>query len=201
MRKVEEFLKGVDTNDRAWAEFLRSMRWILVAGVLMVAGSIWYLSLYSALTVNMVVATTLGVFLSMLLGCGLFAAAFFSAKSGHDQEVTDTTRAKGLAFSPTRLPHGLTAYRRTADFTEATVPAALLADHRTKDGSWGLIVVEAGALTYRVTDPRRAPAETLLTPRTAPGVIEPTILHHVAPQGKVRFHVQFWRAEPGSTPP
>jgi hypothetical protein len=38
----------------------------------------------------MVVATILGV----LLGAGLFAAAFFSDKSGHDQNVTDATRRK-----------------------------------------------------------------------------------------------------------
>jgi hypothetical protein len=30
----------------------------------------------------------------VLLGAGLFAAAFFSDKSGHDQEVTDATRRK-----------------------------------------------------------------------------------------------------------
>lgn len=194
MRRSEEFLKGVDKSSTAWTDFLRSMRWIVVAGVLMVAGSLWYLSLYGPLRPNMVIATTLGVFLSMLLGCGLFAAAFFSAKSGHDQGVTDSTRGNALPASPARLPDGLISYRRTADFTEASVPAALRADHATKDGSWGLIVVERGALTYRITDPRRPPTETRLTPQTAPGVIEPTILHHVAPEGPVRFHVEFWRA-------
>jgi hypothetical protein len=38
-----------------------------------------------------VVATTLGVFFSVVLGCGLFAAAFFSDKSGIDQQVSDAT--------------------------------------------------------------------------------------------------------------
>jgi len=32
------------------------------------------------------------VFLSTLLGCGLFAAAFFSDKSGHDADVSGATR-------------------------------------------------------------------------------------------------------------
>jgi hypothetical protein len=32
----------------------------------------------------------------VLLGAGLFAAAFFSDKSGHDQEVTDATGAKSM---------------------------------------------------------------------------------------------------------
>lgn len=198
MRNWETLAPGLDRSGRAWADFVRSLRWIALAGALMVAGSLWYLSLYGPLELHMVIATILGVFISVALGCGLFAAAFFSAKSGHDQHVTDSTRGNTLPASPANLPDGLESYRRTADFTEATVPAALLGDHTTKNGSWGLIVVEEGALSYHVTDPRRAPSETLLTPATGPGVIEPTILHHVALRGAVRFHVEFWRAPPVS---
>jgi hypothetical protein len=40
----------------------------------------------------MVIATTLGVFFSVVLGCGLFAAAFFSDKSGVDQSISDATK-------------------------------------------------------------------------------------------------------------
>lgn len=68
------------------------IKWIAAIGVLMVIGALWYLSLYGPLTVHMVVATIAGVFFSVLLGCGLFAAAFYSDKSGHDREVTDATR-------------------------------------------------------------------------------------------------------------
>jgi hypothetical protein len=66
--------------------------WIAVAAVLMVAGALWYLSLYEPLRLGMVLATIGGVFFSVLLGCGLFAAAFYSDKSGHDREVGDATR-------------------------------------------------------------------------------------------------------------
>lgn len=76
---------------RAWSEFRRMILWIALAGVLMVAGALWYLSLYDALYPSAILATIGGVFLSTLLGCGLFAAAFFSDKSGHDQSVTDAT--------------------------------------------------------------------------------------------------------------
>ena len=75
----------------AMTEFRRMLAWIAVAGVVMVGGALWYLSLYGPLNVHMVVATTLGVFISVLLGCGLFAAAFFSDKSGHDQRSADAT--------------------------------------------------------------------------------------------------------------
>jgi hypothetical protein len=76
---------------KAWAEFRRMLIWIALAGVLMVAGALWYLSLYDALYPSAIAATVGGVFISTLLGCGLFAAAFFSDKSGHDQSVTDAT--------------------------------------------------------------------------------------------------------------
>jgi tellurite resistance-related uncharacterized protein len=94
----------------------------------------------------------------------------------------------------TCLPAGLESYKRTPTFTEASVPAGLLNDHSTKDGTWGLIHVEEGRLRYVVTDPRRPSAERILTPDSAPGVVEPTILHHVEPIGAVRFHVEFLRA-------
>ena len=100
----------------------------------------------------------------------------------------------------TNLLDGLEPYKRTATFTENTVPAGLLGDHSTKDGVWGLIYVEEGALRYAVTDPRCAPAETLLTPEGEPGIIEPTILHRVEPVGAVRFHVQFLRSANATHP-
>lgn len=79
-------------SDTAEADFWRMMRRIAIVGALMVAGSLWYLSLFGELRLHMVIATTLGVFFSVLLGAGLFAAAFYSSKSGHDQDVTDATR-------------------------------------------------------------------------------------------------------------
>jgi tellurite resistance-related uncharacterized protein len=98
----------------------------------------------------------------------------------------------------TALPPEVRPYRRTDAFTEATLPAGLLRAHATKAGAWGLIRVLEGRLAYRVTDPRRAAFETVLTPDGPPGVVEPTIVHEVAPLGPVRFYVEFHRAgEPG----
>lgn len=93
----------------------------------------------------------------------------------------------------TGLPDGAEPYKRTPTFTEVSVPSGLLNDHSTKEGVWGLIHVERGQLSYVVTDPRRTATERILTPDTPPGVVEPTILHHVAPLGAVSFHVQFYR--------
>jgi tellurite resistance-related uncharacterized protein len=83
------------------------------------------------------------------------------------------------------LPPGVVEYRRTPTFTEHTVPAGLLKSHTTKAGVWGRIVVEEGALWLRVD------GETL---RLVPGVVGialPEQEHEVAPDGAVRFHVEF----------
>jgi cytochrome c oxidase assembly factor CtaG len=78
---------------QAKADFVRIMKWIALAAVLMVAAALAYLASSGDLTLHMVVATVLGVFFSVLLGCGLFAAAFFSDKSGVDRDVADATRS------------------------------------------------------------------------------------------------------------
>lgn len=84
----------VSERQQAIAEFRRIMFWIAAIAVLMVAGALAYLYTTSSLDVNTIIATTLGVFFSVLLGCGLFAAAFFSSKSGHDDEVDNVTRSE-----------------------------------------------------------------------------------------------------------
>ena len=84
----------VDQRRAAIADFARIMKWIAAIAVVMVVGALTYLKLFSTLDTATVLATIFGVFFSVLLGCGLFAAAFFSDKSGLDQEVTDVTRSE-----------------------------------------------------------------------------------------------------------
>ena len=81
-----------DHRTKAKAELVRILKWILLAAGLMTAGALAYLHAFGGLTVHTVIATVLGVFFSVLLGCGLFAAAFFSDKSGLDRDVADATR-------------------------------------------------------------------------------------------------------------
>lgn len=67
------------------------VKWIALAAVLMVAGALAFFAATDALTAHAVIATILGVFFSVLLGSGLFALAFFSDKSGHDENVGKAT--------------------------------------------------------------------------------------------------------------
>ena len=79
-------------RQRAMAEFRRILMWIVVVAVLMVAGALIYLAATGELTTHLVIATVIGTFFAVLLGCGLFAAAFFSDKSGHDQSIDEATK-------------------------------------------------------------------------------------------------------------
>jgi len=68
------------------------LKWIALIGVVMVVGALIFLDQMDAWSFHAVIATILGVFFSVLLGCGLFALAFFSDKSGHDEDVTTLSR-------------------------------------------------------------------------------------------------------------
>lgn len=81
-----------DPRAKAKAQFVRMIAWIAGVGVAMVIAALAYLSATGELSLHLVIATVGGVFFSVLLGCGLFAASFFSDKSGHDQSVSDATR-------------------------------------------------------------------------------------------------------------
>lgn len=84
------------TNQRstAAAEFRRMMKWIVLVAILMVVGGLYYSSWFTELTTHLIVAVILGTFVSVVLGTGLFALAFFSDKSGHDENVTDATKRR-----------------------------------------------------------------------------------------------------------
>ena len=89
------------------------------------------------------------------------------------------------------IPAHCSPYKRTPEFSEHRIPAALLRAHSTKDGVWGRIHVVEGELIYRIVDPRRENCEILLR-ADRPGVVEPTILHQVQPSGATRFFVEFF---------
>ena len=63
-------------RDKATADFRRVMKLIIVFGIIFTMGALAYLGATGELYLHMVVAVIGGVFISVLLGCGLFAAAF-----------------------------------------------------------------------------------------------------------------------------
>jgi len=96
-----------------------------------------------------------------------------------------------VACDRREMPAGHAAYQRTPEFTEASVPKALLDVHTTKAGVWALIHVVRGQLTYHIHAPYEA--DEVLTEGEA-GVVLPEVQHRVEPLGAVAFFVEFWRA-------
>ena len=88
------------------------------------------------------------------------------------------------------LPQQCSPYKRTAEFSETSVPRGLLIAHRTKTGTWGKIIVLDGQLRYRILEPEVT--DVVLSPDKF-GVVEPGVLHEVLPVGNVLFYVEFWR--------
>jgi len=88
------------------------------------------------------------------------------------------------------LPQDVTAYKKTPEFDELSVPKGLLNAHQTKEGVWGKIVILEGLLQYTINEPE---IEVFVLTENIHGVVEPEILHEVKPLGKVRFYVEFYR--------
>lgn len=66
------------------------MRWVVAAALVAVAGALIYLSATGTpLTLAMVIATSAGVALSVLLGGALMGLIFLSSGSGHDEDVAN----------------------------------------------------------------------------------------------------------------
>jgi tellurite methyltransferase len=89
------------------------------------------------------------------------------------------------------LPEGVRAYKCTSTFTQDTLPAGLLAEHRTKAGVWARIVVESGELEYSFGEPLRR----FTLNATKVGIVIPEMPHQLALRGRVAFHVEFLRVE------
>ena len=89
--------------------------------------------------------------------------------------------------SPTPLP-----YKTTPVFTEETLPAASRNEHRTKQGTWGLLRMLEGQVTLVFVDPRR---EIVVTP-DRPAVIPPQQTHFVEVSGPMRMQVEFYHQPP-----
>lgn len=88
------------------------------------------------------------------------------------------------------LPADAVAYRTTADFDEATLPAGLRRDHTTRPGVWARVEVLAGQL--QLVLPALAVDRVLTAGEHA--IVPPELPHHVEPLGPMRMRVVFLRA-------
>jgi len=89
------------------------------------------------------------------------------------------------------LPEGLACYRRIGPFTEETIPAGLLKEHRLKEGTWGRLLLRQGSLTM-VWDDGSGERERLVAP--AELHVAPQRPHHVELDGPLELEIEFLAA-------
>ena len=84
-------LDNRDTARVAWTRYrklMRGMALVSIGAVILALG--WLrLSMGEALTLHMMIATTAGVGLSVMLGAALMGLVFLSSGSGHDEAIED----------------------------------------------------------------------------------------------------------------
>ena len=90
-------------------------------------------------------------------------------------------------------PSDLELVRTTPEFTETTVPAGLLAEHRVAAGVWGRLVVRTGELRFVFDDDADGANPGELVGAGGQVVIPPELPHHVVIVGPVVFVVEFHR--------
>jgi tellurite methyltransferase len=89
-----------------------------------------------------------------------------------------------------RIPTDALPYKRTREFGEHDMPAALRHEHDTKAGVWGELVVLAGQLRFFELGPEVREHELGVGRH---GLIEPQAPHRVEPGPGTRFYVVFHR--------
>jgi hypothetical protein len=77
-------------NPHAWARYRRIMRWMALLAAICVAVTLGtFRWLGGPMPLAMVIATSVGVFLTVMVGTGLMSLVFLSAGSGHDADAAD----------------------------------------------------------------------------------------------------------------
>ncbi|MGN6123845.1 MAG: hypothetical protein ACTHOJ_12915 [Sphingomonas oligoaromativorans] len=77
-------------NPHAWARYWRIMRWMTLLALACVVVALIYFKIgESPVPMHMVIATSLGVFLTVMVGTGLMSLAFLSSGTGHDEDAAD----------------------------------------------------------------------------------------------------------------
>lgn len=89
-RRPQDHLSDPVFAAHAWARYRWIMRWVIAAAMLSVAGALLFLWADGApLTAAVIIATSAGVSLTVMLGGALMGLIFLSSESGHDEDVAN----------------------------------------------------------------------------------------------------------------
>lgn len=74
----------------AWARYRRLMAWMSLVAIAAVAVALTYLhAVHGPMPIHMIIATALGIGLSVILGTALMGLVFLSSGTGHDDHIHD----------------------------------------------------------------------------------------------------------------
>jgi tellurite resistance-related uncharacterized protein len=85
------------------------------------------------------------------------------------------------------LPDNVQVYKKTANFTEITVPPAILNRHNTKAGVWGRLVIVSGQVEFVDLE---SGALISATPQRSVNIV-PEAWHCLRFNGPCEFYVEF----------
>lgn len=93
MKEMEPTKSALDDPDYAafaWRRYRRLMAWMVIASLGATIGCLYLLSLMIGdIPLHMLIATSAGVFASVLLASALMGLVFLSSGSGHDDAIHD----------------------------------------------------------------------------------------------------------------
>jgi hypothetical protein len=87
--------RELERAHRAWLRYKRVMKWMALAALLAVLAALLYLKLTGTpMPIAVVIATSAGVGLSVLLGTALMSLVFLSDSGGHDEAASRLEKPK-----------------------------------------------------------------------------------------------------------
>ena len=88
-------------------------------------------------------------------------------------------------------PVSVKTYRKLGPFDAASLPAGLLREHRTKQGTWARLSVHSGEIGFVWDDPEGQRNTVILGPGDSIDV-PPRVPHHLVPQrGDFSIEIEF----------
>jgi tellurite resistance-related uncharacterized protein len=122
--------------------------------------------------------------------------SLFLASSDDNSSGGNERQANGMPILPSSVVKYSTV-PRDKYFTIDTIPAGLLKEHSTKEGTWGVIRVHQGKLEYTILEPELS-VHILDAESDSIAIIEPTMLHQTKGlTNDLKFVVEFYRV-PGT---
>lgn len=90
MKRDQRDLSDPEYARFAWRRYRRLMAWMTLVAIVCVVAALAILRIVNGpIPIHMLIATVLGIGLSVMLGAALMGLVFLSSGSGHDESIHD----------------------------------------------------------------------------------------------------------------